>query len=242
MAMPLIYFPTALLTSLSVTLVPAVSEAAAIGRLGSIRQTVSKSVLFAAVAGIGAAGLFLAFPNELGIAIYNQPIGDMLLILGVMCPFLYIQIIFSGVLNGLGHQVFIFKVSLVTSLINILVIYFLVPYRGINAFILGWFFSLIVGCSLEIKKIYESINITLDFSNWLLKPALSAAASGILMNYVGTKKLIPLLGLKLGLVISVGGLLAIYCLLVYATGAISKEDLGRFKRKPRAPKQEAAPA
>ncbi|MDR1640562.1 MAG: polysaccharide biosynthesis protein [Clostridiales bacterium] len=242
MAMPLIYFPTALLTSLSVTLVPAVSEAAAIGRLGAMRQTVSKSVLFAAVAGIGAAGMFLAFPNELGIAIYNQPIGDMLLILGVMCPFLYIQIIFSGVLNGLGHQVFIFKVSLVTSLINILVIYFLVPLRGINAFILGWFFSLIVGCAFEIKKIYESINITLDFSNWMLKPALSAAVSGILMNYVGTKKLIPLFGLKLGLVISVGGLLAIYCILVYVTGAISKEDLGRFRKKPQASKQTAAPA
>ncbi|MDR1541760.1 MAG: polysaccharide biosynthesis protein [Clostridiales bacterium] len=231
MAMPLIYFPTALLTSLSITLVPAVSEAAALNRLGSIRPTVSKSVLFASISGIGAASLFLIFPNELGLAIYNQPIGNMLFILGVMCPFLYIQIIFSGVLNGLGHQVFIFKVSLLSSLINILFIYFLVPERGINAFMLGWFTSLVASCGLEIRKIYESIHIDLDFTNWLVKPVIAAAASGLTVKFLANRYLFPLLGAKIGLLAGIAALLGMFCAFVVLMGAIGKDDFDKLLRK-----------
>ncbi|MDR1664387.1 MAG: polysaccharide biosynthesis protein, partial [Clostridiales bacterium] len=59
MASPLIFFPTAVLTALSVTLVPAVAEAAATGNAGRRAGTASKAVLFAAIAGFGAASLFV---------------------------------------------------------------------------------------------------------------------------------------------------------------------------------------
>jgi len=191
MAMPLIYFPTALLTALSITLVPAVSEATALKRISNVRQTVSKSILFGCVTGLWAAGLFLSFPHELGSVIYNQPIGDMLFILGFMCPFLYLQIIFSGILNGLGQQVFIFKVSLLTSAINIVFIYFLVPIYGIWAFMFGWFVSLFLACILDISKIRENIHIDLDFINWIGKPLIIAAASGLTFRWLNRVILHP---------------------------------------------------
>ena len=228
MAMPLIYFPTALLTSLSITLVPAVSEAAALNRITQVKQTVSKSVLFACVTGIGASSLFLCFPDELGRVIYNQPIGNMLFVLGLMCPFLYLQIIFSGILNGLGKQVFIFKVSLMTSAINILFIYFLVPYRGVWGFMLGWFISLALACVLEIRKIGESIKIELDVANWIGKPILAAAAAGLCVKWLNSAYITPLIGLKPGLAASVCLLAFAFCAIVVIFGIINPSDLKRM--------------
>jgi len=226
--MPLIYFPTALLTSLSITLVPAVSEAAALNRIPQLRQTVSKSILFACVTGIGAASLFLCFPSELGRVIYNQPIGGMLFILGLMCPFLYLQIIFSGILNGLGQQVFIFKVSLMTSAINILFIYFLVPYQGVGGFMLGWFISLALACVLEIRKISENIKIELDIVNWIAKPILAAAAVGLCVKWLNSAYITPFLGLKPGLAASVCLLAAAFCAIVVIFGVINPSDITRM--------------
>ncbi|MDR2649095.1 MAG: polysaccharide biosynthesis protein [Clostridiales bacterium] len=231
MAMPLIYFPTALLTSLSITLVPAVSEAVALKRISNVRRIISKSVLLACVTGLGAASLFLAFPDELGRVIYHQPIGGMLFVLGPMCPFLYLQIIFSGILNGLGKQVFIFKVSLLTSAINIMFIYFLVPQRGIGAFMLGLFVSLAAACVLEIHKIRESVQIDLDFINSIGKPILAAAASGLSVKWLNKAYITPLLGQKFGLSLSVASLAFLFCSIVVLCGVIDVNDLTRFFKR-----------
>jgi len=228
MAMPLVYFPTALLTSLSITLVPAVAEAVAAKRENALRGTVTKSILFAFIAGIGAACLFTVFPRELGTAIYNQPIGDMLLVIGLMCPFLYLQIVLSGVLNGLGFQVFIFRNSLLSSAINILFIYFLVPVSGVYAFLLGWFLSLALVCALEVNKIRRSIPFKIDAPRWFLKPALCAGAAGLAVKWAGNRYIIPLLGAKTGLFVSVALLAAGYCAFVFLTGCIDKSDMRRL--------------
>ena len=231
MAMPLIYFPSALLVSLSITLVPAVSEAAAIKRISGVKQTISKSVHFACVTGFCAASLFLSFSNELGIVIYNQPIGDMLFIMGLVCPFLYMQIILSGILNGLGQQVLIFKTSLMMSFINILFIHFLVPRYGIGAFIMGWFVSLIFACALGMYKIHESIQIELNSLNWIVKPILAAAASGLSLKWFNKAFITPLVGSKLGLMFSVCFLALFYWIIIVLCGVIDINDLKRIIRR-----------
>ena len=230
MAMPLIYFPTAVLTSLSITLVPAVSEAAATEKLKHIGRTASKSVLFAAVSGFGAACLFLTFPHELGTLIYHQPIGEMLLLLGAMCPFLYMQIIFSGILNGLGCQVFIFRNNIISSLIVIAIIYFLVPIYGPNAFIAGWFAALIVVCALEIEKIRKSVSLETPFMNWLIKPVFAAFLASV-SSRVAYRFALDMTGPLWSLILALAIMVLVYISVVLLSGCIAREDMMRFSRK-----------
>lgn len=236
MAMPLIFFPSALLQALSTALVPAVSESIAKNDYAGIRRTLSKSVVFASVIGMGTACVFVTFPHELGQAIYRQEIGEMLMLLGIMCPFMYIQIVFSGALNGLGCQAFIFRNSLLSSLINIVFIYFLVPVKGINAFILGWFVSLIIICALEIEKIRKSVDMDIEYINWFVKPCLSALATGLSVERLADKFIFPVLGGWKGLFASLFLLVTLYVFFIIATGCLSMSDLqhvlpGVLKRK-----------
>jgi len=232
MAMPLIFFPTAVLTALSVTLVPAVSEAAAAGRLDRITGATSKAMLFASITGMGAAALFFFFGHELGMAIYNQPIGFMLQLLGIMCPFIYMQIILSGVLNGLGCQMFIFRNSIISSAISIAFIYFLVPVHGLNAYIFGGLASLTVVIALGMYKVRQFIPLETPFLDWLVKPLAAAAVAGVLARYLADWLFIDALGLRVGLVLAIGVLGFIYLWGVVLTGCISKDEVMRlFARK-----------
>ena len=228
MAVPLIFFPTAVLTALSVTIVPAVAEAAAEKNLRGIAPVASKTLLFAAITGMGAAALFMFFSNELGMAIYNQPIGTMLMLLGVMCPFIYMQIILSGVLNGLGCQMFIFRNSLLSSAICIAFIYVLVPRLGLVAYIFGWLTSLVVVIAMGLAKIRQYMPLEMEFSRWFLRPLLAAALAGLAARYLADAWLFGLAGLRVGLVVAIGVLGGIYFLGVIVMRCISVSEMRRL--------------
>jgi len=225
MAMPLIFFPTAVLTALSVTLVPAVSEAVTKKDLRGVSFIANKSLLFAAITGMGAASLFLFFAQELGVAIYNQPIGLMLQLLGIMCPFIYMNIIISGVLNGLGCQMFIFRNSLISSAISIGGIFLLVPHFGLVGYIFGWLVSLLVVIAMGLYKVRQFMPLEMEFSKWLLRPAIAAAAAGLVARLVANRWIFDFMGQRVGLVFSLIILLVIYFSGVVFSGAINKEEI-----------------
>jgi len=234
MAMPLIFFPTAVLTALSVTLVPAVSEAVAAGRLERITGATSKAMLFASVIGMGAAALFVFLGHELGLAIYNQPIGMMLRLLGVMCPFIYMQIILGGVLNGLGCQMFIFRNSIISSAISIAFVYLLVPVYGLSAYIFGWLVSLLVIIALGIYKVRQFIPLETPFLNWMVKPFVAAIVAGFTARILADRVFLEAAGLRIGLVLAIGVLFLMYLGVVVVSGCISwGEIMGLFARKGR---------
>lgn len=180
MAMPLIQLPSALLMAVSITLVPAISEAIAIHHVRRIDYTVSKALLLTSVIAMGTAGFFIAFPAEICFAVYHQPdLGAIIWKLAVLCPFLYLQITLSGILNGLGRHAFLLRNNILSSFINIGFIYFLMPYHGVDAFIAGWLCSLIITVGLSLKKITQDAYVTIDLKNWFAKPIFAAVFSGI---------------------------------------------------------------
>jgi len=231
MAMPLIFFPTAVLTALSVTLVPAVSEAVTSKDLRGVSTIASKSLLFAAITGMGAAALFIFFSHELGLAIYNQPLGLMLKLLGIMCPFIYMQIVISGVLNGLGCQMFIFRNSLISSAISIGFIYVFVPQFGLTGYIFGWLVSLLVVIALGLYKVRQYMLLEMEYAKWMLKPLLAAIAAGLVARLAATRWLLEMAGLRMGLVFSIGILMVIYLCGVLLTGCITKEEIRSLHQK-----------
>lgn len=187
MTMPLVMFPSSLLTALSIAIVPAISEAVAIKNTSLIKEALSKSFLFTSIIGLGTAGVFISFSGELGMTIYGQKdIGTQLLYIGFLCPFLYCHVTFSGILNGLGEQMLIFKNSIISSIISISFVYFLIPIYGINAFIIGWFISLLVVNIISICKLKSHIKFRINVSNSIFKPLIAMASSCILSTILYT--------------------------------------------------------
>lgn len=185
MAMPLTQLPSSFLTALATSIMPAVSGAKAIKKTSEINKTISASLLFTIVTGIGAAAVFAVFPKEICVAVYNQRnVAQLVMKLAFCAPFMYLQITLSGILNGLGNQLFLFKLSLLSSVINVFFIYFLIPLWGVDAFILGAAASLIVCSMISLKKLKEQTGLKTPLSKFLIKPILASAASGLVTKYI----------------------------------------------------------
>lgn len=222
MAMPLIQFPSALLVAVSVSLVPEISEAAAVNNRRRIRVAAGKSVFYTMLVAVGVASVFAVFPSDICSIVYNRPeLGSLLFKLSLICPLMYLQITLSGILNGLGAHVFLFRNSMMSSVINIFFIYFLMPAYGIDAFIFGWLASLIVTASLSLYKTLRLTGNRMDFKNWIFYPLLCALASGLFVRliYLYIEKN------RLMLVLLVCLMFILYTVFLFATGCVKKEDI-----------------
>ena len=199
MAMPLILLPSAFLTSVSVSLVPEISEASAVNKQNKITATVSIALLFSSILSIGAGIVFAVFPKEVCYIIY-------------------------GLLNGLGEHTFIFQTNILSSIINIAFIYFIIPLYGVNAYLVGWFFSLLVTMLLSLYKIYSCTKVHIYIGNCFFKPLLAGLASGLIIRYIvqiGTPS-------KLFFLLCICCMMLLYLLFLMILGCLKKETLDLF--------------
>ncbi len=225
MARPFIMFPSTVTNSLSVLLLPTISEAAATKNKNSIRRTTSLSIKYSVLIGVLSAGIFIVFGEELGIRIFsNKLAGKYITILAWLCPFLYITSTFGSILNGLNKVHISFLSSVSGLAIKILLISYLIPKDGISGYFTSLLVSLLLTTGFEFLVIYKNIRPSLDTVEILAKPILIVLICGYLAksiyNYLQASYGGILLLFILCLVYT-----ALYLLLLYMTKVINKEEL-----------------
>lgn len=171
MAMPLIFFPSLVTSSIAVTLVPAISEALSLKNYKSVNYRISKSVQIAFILGFIFTAIFLSYPDEISNLLYRKEnIGGILYMLSFTCVFMYLQQTLLGVLNGLGKQGVSLRNMLIGSALRIGFVYFLIPRYGLQAYIWGIILSSVCVCILNLYVVIKTTGMHLDFRNWIMKP------------------------------------------------------------------------
>lgn len=177
MALPLIFFPSMVTSSLATTLVPAISEAVSLKNYRSVNYRISKSIQVTFIMGFIFTAVFLTYPEEIGSIIYRrEKIGDMLYMLSFSCVFIYLQQTLTGVLNGLGRQGELLRNTMIGSVIRIGFVYFLIPIYGIQSYVWGLITSFVITAVINIFTINRITGMLPDFKNWVLKPGLVGVA------------------------------------------------------------------
>ncbi len=145
MSLPLILFPNAITGSICVLLLPAVSEADAVGNRKAVEKAVHKSVKYGFLLGITFTAVFFFLGRFLGIFLYeNEMAGGFIMILGFLCPLMYIASTLSSILNGLGKTGLTFSYSMISLLVRLFFVFFLIPILGINGYLWGLLASQLV--------------------------------------------------------------------------------------------------
>ncbi|MCD8159393.1 MAG: polysaccharide biosynthesis C-terminal domain-containing protein [Clostridiales bacterium] len=210
------------MTAVSITIVPAISESCAVKNNRAVRAAAEKSILFAAVTGFGAAGLFITLPDEISRLIYgSNSIGDILFMLGLLCPCMYLNVMLTGTLNGIGEQISIFINGLAGSLICLGCVWFIIPETGLYGYIFGSLFGIILSSGLNLYRVNKNSALKFSLSDFLLKPLLSAASAGLLTDRL--KKILPSqlpFGVSAGLLCGVFAVFFIVLLIL--TGSVKK--------------------
>ncbi len=231
MTMPLIFFPSMITMSLATALIPAVSHAQAARNKKHLQHTISKTIQFTLLIGIGAAALFITLSHEIAMVFYNQPaVGNMLYALSFICPFFYLQSTLLGILNGLGKQFETLISSISGSIICITIIYIYVPQKGLIGFIAALVISSSFNTLLHLFHVLKYTSIPIDLVNWLVKPALAASAGALTMKYVLHHYLVDMLSLRLSTFSCILALGLFYIFFLFSLGSLTKDDIRMFSK------------
>lgn len=181
MVLPILFFPSSFLTSLSSILIPSVAGDNAVSNEKRVSKTLSQVLHFTTISGILVVAVFVAFPNEIALAVYNDSqVGLMIKIISYVCPFMYLNMVISSMLYALGEQMSSFKVNIIESILKISIIYFFVPIYGFNAYLFSLFITTILNTLLYLTRLLQVSCIVFDISNWIFKPIISGIAAGLL--------------------------------------------------------------
>ena len=138
MALPLLLFPNAFTGSVSLLLLPMVSEAEASGNKNAVRRTSQKTIYSCLLMGsLFTLGFYLC-GDFLGRFLYDSELaGRFICTLSFLCPFMYLGTTLSSILHGLGKAGGVFFINVSSLLIRLFFVFFLMPRFGINGYLAG---------------------------------------------------------------------------------------------------------
>ncbi len=138
MAMPLIFFPNALTNSVSVLLLPLISENYALGDLEAVKSAVLRTVKFCCILGFTCLSAFFLTGDFVGRVLFDSPLaGHFITTLSFLCPFLYLDATLSSILQGLGKAGTIFVMNVIALLLRLLFVFKAIPVFGITGYLWG---------------------------------------------------------------------------------------------------------
>lgn len=185
MVLPLLFFPSSILTSLSSLLIPAVAGDNALSNEKRVSKTLSQVLHFTSISGIWVVAVFVSFPNEIAMAVYKDAqVGLMIKLISYVCPFMYLNMVISSMLNALGQQISSFVVNIIESILKISIIYFFVPLYGFNAYLFALFITTVLNTILYLMWLLQVSCIVFDISNWIFKPIAAAGIAGLISKNV----------------------------------------------------------
>lgn len=157
MSMPMILFPSVIVNSISVLLMPAISEAYANRDYPLIKKTTKRTLICCLLLGFTCTFAFLLSGRFIGRYIFQNTLaGSFILILSWICPFLYLSTTLSSILHGLGRTVSAFFISLSGCCVRILFIFCLVPAYGIRSYLYGLLASELITSILSLLVLVKS--------------------------------------------------------------------------------------
>ncbi len=199
MAIPIVLYPMAILSSFAGILVPEYTESLARRdrkRLHRMtRESLSLSLLFA----YAVCAALLLFGRELGMCLYHsEEAGHYIYYLAPLVPLMYVDHVTDAMLKGIGMQVYSMVVNILDSVLSILLILVLLPRFGAMGYVGVIFLAEAFNLSFSYVCMYRKIGTGLPMRALLrpLPPLLLSCISMKLLTF-GTADKAPGLVLKL---------------------------------------------
>ena len=130
MALPLLTFPFGLLGSLSVLLMPEITQAHLWGQNGRLAALIDRMLRLTGYFSALAGAAFWVWGQPLAEALYGSAeAGSYLIILGPAMPLMYLESMVDGAMKGVGEQKAAFRYSVWDAVLRIGGVAVLLPKR-----------------------------------------------------------------------------------------------------------------
>lgn len=227
MAIPLVVFPSFITYALSVSLVPAISEAAARNYYRLVEHRLTQAIRLSCIIGAPCAILIYVLAEPLATLLYHHPeVSSYIQMMAPFAIFLYLQGPLASILQGLDHAHIAMRNSVIGAFLKTILIFLLGsnPQLGIQGVVLAINCGIIIVTFLHLYSISRLVSITI-YVRSVLKLACACGLVGIIAYMMITQSQFPLLTRS---IITCIGSLSIYTILLFLFNLIKREDLLRF--------------
>ena len=208
MVFPVMMFPAAILSSLAEVLIPEVARCAAVGSRNRIRYLVRRNLRAALVYGLCCGGLLFLLAEPLAARLYpGEDIAQLLRRFSVLVPMLYCDLIADAMTRGLGQQTACARYSIISNVLDVALMYFLLPRFGIDGYFLSFALTHAVNFALSLRKVLTigGVRISGAFAMLTVGAAVFAVLGGCCFSGVG-QRIAAFLGLFFGICFYTGSL------------------------------------
>lgn len=175
MVFPVMMFPAAILFALTELLIPELARCSAAGSHIRIRYLVKRSLRVAMVYGFVFGGLLFVLADSLCLTLYKSlEAAPHLRSYALLVPMLYCDIITDAMTKGLGQQKICVRYNIITSALDLVLLYFLLPVYGMGGYYFSFSVSHLVNFILSLGRLIKISGQSLP----LHAPLLCAAAAG----------------------------------------------------------------
>ncbi len=224
MAIPIVLYPMALLSSFAGLLVPEYTESMVLGNEKRLKRMTSEAFSGTFSFSVGVAAVLFMFGNQLGVCLYgSQEAGNFIRALAWLIPVMYLDHVTDAMLKGIGMQVYAMVVNIADSLFSIMLVVMMLPKFGAMGYV--WVITLaeILNFSLSYIGLYRRLHMGISPLS-LLRP-LPSLAFAVVCTLLLTKDSAKN-GFSLGLQISIFAVIYMTSLALTGqnTDVLSKKD------------------
>lgn len=223
----LINMPVVLAIALSVAVVPTVARYRAARDINAVKTKSDMGVRLAMLIGIPCFIVMSIMPSKIISTLYPSINADsasvavtLLALGGVQVLLLSVQQIYASVLQGLGQQTRVMRVTAIGGVLKLILDVALVPFIGITGAVVSAIISygfIAIMNTLQYKHVLgRGDNATKSVAKLFLSGAVMASAV-LGASFINNK--------YISLVVGIVGGLTVYCVVLYLLNAFSSEEL-----------------
>lgn len=226
MALPVVLYPAAVLSSFASLLIPEITEQQTRRNDVEIRYIAGRVYQVTLLFSVGVAGIMLCLSGELGQTLYeSDEVAYFIRRLAPLIPVMYMDTATDAMLKGLGQQVYSMNVNILDALVSVFAVWILVPRLGINGYLITIYITEILNAALSIARLLRITQFRPLLMRLVVRPLLAVIGATCLLR-IATRFLpmpLPTGGASLTFHILFAALL--YLFLLCATGTFGKNDI-----------------
>ncbi len=185
MALPVVLYPAALISSFSGLLVPEMAESSVQNAQKRISYMICRVFSLALLFSIGVAGILVCFSHELGTLLYpNTDAGRYIRILAPLIPIMYLDTATDAMLKGMGEQVYSMKINIADAALSVLMVYFLVPRYGIGGYLFAIYLSELFNTVMSVTRLLCISQVKVRLFKWVYKPLFCVVTATALARWI----------------------------------------------------------
>jgi len=206
-------FPACILYGLAELLIPELARCSAAGSETRIQYLVKRSLKVALLYGLIFGGLMVLLAEPLCLKLYNSPdAGKSLKFYALLVPMLYCDALTDAMTKGLGQQAVCVRYNILTSAMDVVFLYLLLPRYGMEGYFVSFLITHLVNFGLSLRRLLKISGVSLPF----YIPTLSLAAA--MTAVLGASRIAGSIGQCIAYCALLGSLL-------YLCRVIGREDI-----------------